>query len=300
MRALGSIPSSIRPPRGGYLIEVFQAAGRSEGNGHHAPEGWDDQQPEPFSFWGSDTRASLGHRHSRLRASGQTTTGLVGCDQCSSTSPGSRVLGCEAARWERGIEHHLRPHRGADRRDRPDPRHAPQEVGGPQPRRWRIPRAVGLAHRAEHVPRKERGVLPRERGRPQVGFAITEKLREAIDLVTKKVWTPALDADGRIREGGDVAELTGLIDPAMLGTWPAGARDRAPRTAPSRCAAVAVRGTRQLALSSLRHQHQGRTTRLPRSPATGHAPESRTASATPRTPDSGASRRGSSTSTRPG
>ena len=57
-----------------------------------------------------------------------------------------------------------------------------------------------------------------------VGFAITEKLRDAIDLVPKKVWTPALDADGGIREGGDVAELTGLIDPRVLGKWPPGMR----------------------------------------------------------------------------
>lgn len=35
-----------------------------------------------------------------------------------------------------------------------------------------------------------------------VGFAITEAIRDAIDLVPKKVWTPALDADGGIRDGG--------------------------------------------------------------------------------------------------
>lgn len=54
-----------------------------------------------------------------------------------------------------------------------------------------------------------------------VGFAITEKIREAIELVPKKVWTPAADADGGVREGGDVAELTGLLD---LTRWPAGMR----------------------------------------------------------------------------
>lgn len=37
----------------------------------------------------------------------------------------------------------------------------------------------------------------------------------------KNIWTPALDADGGIREGGDVAELTGLLD---LETWPDGMR----------------------------------------------------------------------------
>lgn len=57
-----------------------------------------------------------------------------------------------------------------------------------------------------------------------MGFAITGKLRDVIDLVPKKIWTPALDADGGVREGGDVAELTGLIDPKVLAKWPAGMR----------------------------------------------------------------------------
>lgn len=57
-----------------------------------------------------------------------------------------------------------------------------------------------------------------------VGFAITEKLRDAIDRVPKRVWTPAIDADGGILEGGDVAELTGLIDKSVLAKWPEGMR----------------------------------------------------------------------------
>jgi hypothetical protein len=64
----------------------------------------------------------------------------------------------------------------------------------------------------------------RVRGRSvdySVGFSITEKIRDAIDLIPKKVWTHAIDADGGVREGGDVAELTNLLD---LGTWPAGMR----------------------------------------------------------------------------
>ena len=54
-----------------------------------------------------------------------------------------------------------------------------------------------------------------------VGYAVTEKIREAIKVVPETVWTPASDADGGIREGGDVAELTGLLD---LTKWPAGMR----------------------------------------------------------------------------
>ncbi len=70
----------------------------------------------------------------------------------------------------------------------------------------------------------EQGKVRGRRVEYSVGFSITEKLRDAIDLVPQKIWTPALDADGGIREGGDVAELTGLIDPTVLGKWPAGMR----------------------------------------------------------------------------
>jgi len=54
-----------------------------------------------------------------------------------------------------------------------------------------------------------------------VGYAVTEKIREAIKLVPKKTWAPATDADGGIRDGGDVAELTGLLE---LSGWPEGIR----------------------------------------------------------------------------
>ena len=40
-------------------------------------------------------------------------------------------------------------------------------------------------------------------------------------LVPDTVWEPALDTDGAVRGGGDVAELTGLLD---LSRWPAGMR----------------------------------------------------------------------------
>jgi hypothetical protein len=54
-----------------------------------------------------------------------------------------------------------------------------------------------------------------------VGFPVTEKVRDAIALVPKTGWTAATDADGGVREGGDVAELTGLMD---LSGWPVGMR----------------------------------------------------------------------------
>ena len=54
-----------------------------------------------------------------------------------------------------------------------------------------------------------------------VGYATNAKVRDAIAKVPKKVWTPATNADGDVREGGDVAEITNLLD---LTGWPAGMR----------------------------------------------------------------------------
>src|SRR5690606_3437068 len=55
-----------------------------------------------------------------------------------------------------------------------------------------------------------------------VGFALTEHIRDAIALVPKQVWTPAIESDGEVRDGAGVAELTGLLDPAVLASWPDG------------------------------------------------------------------------------
>jgi len=67
----------------------------------------------------------------------------------------------------------------------------------------------------------EQGRVRGRRLEYSVGYAVTEKIREAISLVPTHVWTPASDADGGVREGGDVAELTDLLD---LSTWPVGMR----------------------------------------------------------------------------
>lgn len=38
------------------------------------------------------------------------------------------------------------------------------------------------------------------------------------------MWTPATNTDGGVRDGGDVAELTGLLDPTLLAKWSPGMR----------------------------------------------------------------------------
>ena len=54
-----------------------------------------------------------------------------------------------------------------------------------------------------------------------VGFTITEDIGAAIMKIPARVWTPAYDSDGGVRDGAWVAELTGLLD---LSSWPNGMR----------------------------------------------------------------------------
>jgi Transposase DDE domain group 1 len=54
-----------------------------------------------------------------------------------------------------------------------------------------------------------------------VGMPIDAHVREAVLAQPEAAWTPAVDADGQLREGAEVCELTGWID---LHTWPPGTR----------------------------------------------------------------------------
>ncbi|WP_024801209.1 IS1380 family transposase [Nocardia sp. BMG51109] len=54
-----------------------------------------------------------------------------------------------------------------------------------------------------------------------VGFLLTETTAAAADLIPDQAWAEAYDADGNVREGAWVAELTGLVD---LTGWPPGMR----------------------------------------------------------------------------
>jgi hypothetical protein len=69
-----------------------------------------------------------------------------------------------------------------------------------------------------------------------IGFALPTDIAQLLEHVPEDVWTPAYDADGQIREGAHVAEVTDLLD---LRSWPAGIRVivRRERPAPRRAAA---------------------------------------------------------------
>ncbi|MEU2427457.1 IS1380 family transposase [Streptomyces sp. NPDC007851] len=54
-----------------------------------------------------------------------------------------------------------------------------------------------------------------------VGYAITEPVRRAIRSMPDRLWHPALDQDGALRDGAEVAELTGMVD---MDGYPPGTR----------------------------------------------------------------------------
>ncbi|MFI1569174.1 IS1380 family transposase [Streptomyces sp. NPDC020490] len=54
-----------------------------------------------------------------------------------------------------------------------------------------------------------------------VGHPVTEPVRKAIRTLPDRVWHPALEQDGSLRDGAEVAELTGMID---LTGYPGGTR----------------------------------------------------------------------------
>jgi Transposase DDE domain group 1 len=54
-----------------------------------------------------------------------------------------------------------------------------------------------------------------------VGFTITGEIQDAILAIPPSAWTPAYDAEGQVRPGAWVAEITGMLD---LAGWPAGMR----------------------------------------------------------------------------
>lgn len=56
-----------------------------------------------------------------------------------------------------------------------------------------------------------------------VGAPIDEQVREAIKALPGRVWYPAIEADGQVRDGAEVAELTGLLYHHAAG-FPTGTR----------------------------------------------------------------------------
>lgn len=83
-----------------------------------------------------------------------------------------------------------------------------------------------------------------------VGVAITEPVRAAIEATTHEVWCPALDADGQVRDAAQIAEITHLVNPAVLANYPSGTRMIARRERPHPGAQLDLFDT----VNGMRHQ----------------------------------------------
>ena len=57
-----------------------------------------------------------------------------------------------------------------------------------------------------------------------VGFTLPDDFERVLPRIPKQAWTPAYDADGKVRDGAWVADVTGLLNPATMATWPNGMR----------------------------------------------------------------------------
>ncbi|MDF3294426.1 IS1380 family transposase [Streptomyces silvisoli] len=80
-----------------------------------------------------------------------------------------------------------------------------------------------------------------------VGCPVTEPLRRAIRAVPDRLWHPALDQDGSLRDGAQVTELTGMVD---LTGYPVGTRIIVRRERPHPGAQLSLFDT----IEGLRHQ----------------------------------------------
>jgi hypothetical protein len=81
-----------------------------------------------------------------------------------------------------------------------------------------------------------------------VGVAITEPIREAIRQATD--WIPALDADGDIRDGAEICEITHLLPADLLASYPPGTRFIVRRERPHPGAQLSLFDT----IEGMRHQ----------------------------------------------
>ena len=81
-----------------------------------------------------------------------------------------------------------------------------------------------------------------------VGVAITEPVRDAISMATG--WIPALDADGDLRDGAQIDEITGLLPADLRGNYPEGTRFIVRRENPHPGAQLSLFDT----IEGMRHQ----------------------------------------------
>jgi hypothetical protein len=57
-----------------------------------------------------------------------------------------------------------------------------------------------------------------------VGFTLPDDFADKLALIPAAVWAPAYDADGQVRDGAWVAEVTDLLNSSTMARWPTGMR----------------------------------------------------------------------------
>ena len=186
---------------------------------------------------------------------------------------------------QRRLEHGRRPHRG--RPARAGPAAPPAAAPGADPRRLR------RRHHEFLTWLTRRGREPALLGRVHHHRGHRRGHRQD----PRPAWTPAYDADGQVRTGAWVAEITGLLD---LTAWPDGYAGHRPQGTPAPRRAAAVH----------RHRRLPAHLRSPPTPkvaswrtwncVTGAGPGARTGSAARRTPGCGTCRCRTSPRTRSG
>ena len=144
----------------------------------------------------------------------------------------------------------------------------------------------------------EQGQVRGRRLEYSIGFPTKNTaLTSAIITIPEQAWTPAITADGEVRDGADVAEVTGLLD---LRRWPTGMRVIVRRERPHPGAQLSLLeeadGWRYQAFATNTGSGSWRSWK----PGTGPTPALRTASRLPKTAAWAGSRHGSTRSTRPG
>lgn len=119
-----------------------------------------------------------------------------------------------------------------------------------------------------------------------VGFTLPDDFEQVLTRIPKRAWTPAYDADGKVRDGTWVAEVTGLLNPTTMAAWPNGMRVIARKERPHPGAQLRITDIDGMQVTAFA-TNTGRAGNWPTSSCgTAAASAPKTGSEQPRTPDS--------------
>jgi hypothetical protein len=86
--------------------------------------------------------------------------------------------------------------------------------------RWSGPRLLARSDTAGATHKFAQACVDRGVGF-SFGFAVDRRVQQAVDQIPQEFWRPAVDTDGKVRQGAWVTEATDMIN---LDSWPVGSR----------------------------------------------------------------------------